>query len=203
MQLAHRWGDRNLTRMELVMAILVMAILIGTFSRHTLMIFGKVEKTLIEKTVLDLDTVLNYRASMAVLNHDINTLNELLIMNPMDLMVKSEVADLQFLDNEENEILIPVDKIMPAPSSYSGVVFDDSDPLLESGRWFFDQDDNILFYILDNKEYFVSNIDGPARVRYKVRLQYTDENKNGLFDLLTDQFISLKLQAIDNFEWSF
>jgi hypothetical protein len=203
MQLVHRWGDRNLTRLELVMAILVMAILIGVFSRHTLIIFGRVEKTLMEKTVLDLDTVLNYHASFAVLNHDFDTLKQLLTMNPMDLMVDSEDGDAQFLDIQENETLTPVDKIMPAPSNYSGVVFDDSDPLLESGRWFFDQDDRILFYKLDNTEYFFSNIDGPARVRYKIRLQYTDNNENSSFDSSTDQFISLKLQAIDNFEWSF
>ena len=203
MELAHRWGDRNLTRAELVMAILILALLIGYFSRHMFIVFGKVEKSMIDRTLININTALHYKASFSMMEGDVDAINKLVLMNPMDLMTnKIVVGDFSFGQQNDNS-LMDINYITSAPSNYGGIVIDDSDPNLESGQWYFDQDDHILFFKLYNSEYFTSNIDGPARVRYKVRLDYIDQNNDNSFDHLVDKFMSVKLQAIDNFEWSF
>ena len=84
MELAHRWSDRNLTRMELVMAILLLAILIGTFSRYALVLFARVEKSMLDRTVININTALNYRASMAVMRGQYDELQFLIKMNPIN-----------------------------------------------------------------------------------------------------------------------
>jgi len=203
MELAHRWGDRNLTRAELVMAILILALLIAYFSRHMFIVFGKVEKSMIDRTLININTALHYHASFSMMEGDVDAVNKLVLMNPMELMTnKIVVGDFSF-NQQNNNSLIDLKYITSAPSNYGGIVIDDSDPNLESGQWYFDQDDQILFFKLYNSEYFTSNIDGPARVRYKVRLNFTDRDDDNSFNPLVDEFMSVKLQAIDNFEWSF
>ena len=71
MELMHRWSDRNLTRLELVMALLIMFILIGAFSRHVLIVFARAESTMINTTVMNMNTTLQYYAMNAALKGDV------------------------------------------------------------------------------------------------------------------------------------
>ncbi len=202
MELAHRWSDRNLSRMELVIALLILTMMIGFFSHHMYSIFGKVEKSMIDRTIININSALNYHAAFALMNKDIETLNQMGSMNPMILMTNS----VGLADNSSDDLdikFIVENNISRTPSNYGGVVIDDSDQSLDSGQWYFDQDDRLLFYKLSNAEFFTSDIDGPARVRFKVHLNYIDQDDNKLFNPLVDKFTSINLDAVDHYEWSF
>ncbi|MEO1925314.1 MAG: hypothetical protein ABGY08_04900, partial [Gammaproteobacteria bacterium] len=83
MELTHRWGDRNLTRIELVISILILALLVGTFSKYMFAMFAKAERTMVNKTVVSINTALHYRASMMVMRGQYDELQLLLKVNPM------------------------------------------------------------------------------------------------------------------------
>ena len=201
MELAHRWHDRNLTRLELVSAIFILSLLIGIFSRYMFIVFGKVEKSMMDRTLININTALNVQSAFALLKNDKSYFDNVVNMNPMDLMTSQPFMEDLILNEQKKNVLINNAAI--APSNYGGEVINDSDPGLDSGLWYFDKDDGLLFYKINNNEFFTSDIDGPARIRYKVRLNYTDQDNDHSFTPSVDKFLSIKLQAIDNFEWSF
>lgn len=202
MQLAHRWLDQRLSLLEGVLAWLLIVIVIALFSRYTLLVFSRAEQAMINSTVININTGLNQKASFALMNGDVEFLDTLLLMNPMDIMTNNSINDIEYDDNQLNPLNI-INNLSSAPSNYGGVVIDDSEPLLESGQWYYDQDDHVLFYKLDNSEFFKSDLDGSARIRYKIHLNYTDQDKDNVFNPSVDEFDSMKLQALDTFSWSF
>ncbi len=203
MDLAHRWIDRNLTRTELIMALLLLSVMIGFFSHHMYLVFGKVEKLMIDRTVLNINSALHLEASVAIMKRDGGSLQKLELINPMDLM-KNSIGLEDFIDDQkEKNVLLAKNNIVITPSNYGGIVVDDSDPNLEPGHWYFDQDDYLLFYILNYSEFFTSGLDGPPRIRYKVEMNFIDQDNDDVFDPSVDKLNSIKLNAVDEFEWSF
>ena len=73
MELAHRWSDRNLSRLELISAVLVLAILIGVFSRYILVVFSSAEQSMVNSTVININTSLSYRAALLILEGEYGT----------------------------------------------------------------------------------------------------------------------------------
>lgn len=202
MELAHRWISRDLTRIELTVSILLIALFIGSFGGYTFIVFGKVEKSMIERTVLNINTAMHYHASFALMNNDIVLLSKLEKMNPMELMTNNlTLENLTYNKQTNNTIGLPY--ITVAPSNYGGEVLEDSEPSLESGKWYYDIEDHVLFYTINNSEFFSSDLDGPARVRYKISLDYTDMNDDNEYTPFVDKFDSIKLQTIDLSGWIF
>lgn len=203
MDLAHRWIDRNLTRTELIMALLLLSVMIGFFSHHMYLVFGKVEKLMIDRTVLNINSALHLEASVAIMKRDGGSLQKLELINPMDLM-KNSIGLEDFIDDQKGKnVSLAKNNIVIKPSNYGGIVIDDSDPNLEPGHWYFDQDDYLLFYILNYSEFFTSDLDGTPRIRYKVEMNFIDQDNDDVFDPSVDKLNSIQLNAIDEFEWSF
>ncbi|MGB1799355.1 MAG: hypothetical protein ACPHLK_00835 [Gammaproteobacteria bacterium] len=203
MELAHRWLDRKLSLLEGIFAWLLIAIIIGSFSRYMFEVFSRAEQSMINSTVININNAINYNAAFALMNSNDEYINQLLKMNPIELM--SENIDITSTEYDVDRInyYIVMNYVSASLPNYGGIVFDDSEPLLERGQWYFDQDDLILFYKLENSEFFNSDLEGPARIRFQIKLNYTDKDDDNFFDPLVDEFISAGLQAIDNFSWSY
>lgn len=202
MEIAHRWINRDLTKLELITSLLVLSIFIGIFSRYMFIVFGKVEKSMIDRTVVNINTAISYHVAFSIMKGDIEYLYKIENMNPMDLMTDGYSLE-NFMPNSQDINAIAANYYLKPPSNYGGEVVDDTDPLLESGKWYFDQDDHFLFYNLDNSEFFKSNIDGPPRVRFKLKINYTDQDYDNKFTASVDKILSMNLQAMDSFEWIF
>ena len=86
MQLAHRWADRNLTRLELVLALIILLLVLGVFMRSVLVVFARAEQRMVESTIINLGTSLNYHASMAALRGDYEELPKLERRSPIGLV---------------------------------------------------------------------------------------------------------------------
>jgi hypothetical protein len=199
-ELAHRWSDRNLTRKELVIAILILALLIGFFSRYTLSIFSQAERSMVNRTIININTALNYRASLAVMMGRYNELIVLLNNNPFESMQSVEKIG-QIKDKNNNFGLLSEGSFISTPVNYEGVLVSGNTEFMEKGKWYYQKDKKILIYTLKNNEYFKSELEGLPRIRYRIKLDYLDINANGQFDENLDQFNGVRIQAIDEYTW--
>ena len=203
MELAHRWLDHRLSFIEGIFAWLLIAIAIGLFSRYMFSVFSKTEQSMINSTMINIESAINYKAAFALMKGNNEYIKELLKMNPMDIMTENiDMEDIEY-GTEEINSFIAIKNMGVSLPNYGGIVFDDSEPLLESGKWYFDQDDHILFYKLENAEFFNSDLQGPARIRLRVSLNYTDQDDDNIFNPLVDEFNSISLEPIDDYSWSY
>ncbi len=195
MELTHRWGDRNLTRIELVISILILALLVGTFSKYMFAMFAKAERTMVNKTVVSINTALHYRASMMVMRGQYDELQLLLKVNPMkELRLPLEINDIQ--NKEEMMSYALSGSVISTPSNYGGEIVSAYLDTMEKGKWYFVIDNNVLLYKINNTLLF-SDDESIDNIRFHINLDYKDKNKNGTYEENTDEFNSVRLQLID------
>lgn len=195
MELTHRWGDRNLTRIELVISILILALLVGTFSKYMFAMFAKAERTMVNRTVISINTALHYRASMMVMRGQYDELQLLLKVNPMkELRLPLEINDIQ--NREEMMSYALSGSVISTPSNYGGEIVSAYLDTMEKGKWYFVIDNNVLLYKINNTLLF-SDDESIDNIRFHINLDYKDKNKNGTYEENTDEFNSVRLQLID------
>lgn len=196
----HRWIDRNLTRLELVVSFIVILLFFGIFLRQSLVIVAMSEQTALNSTITNINSSLSVMAARYMLLNDTKSLQAMQGMNPMESLTNIQ-AELLYLhentDLKENEFR------MTPPSNYIGVRFAPEPDKLEAGIWYFDLSDNTLVYTVKNAGFFNSDIEGKPRAKFRVDLEYKDKNDNNRFDLPVDEFISVKLRKIYNYYWNF
>lgn len=202
MQLAHRWLDRNLSRLELVLSWLVIVFIIGLFVRTTLVIFTKAERTMVNTTINNINTALKYRAAIAVMQGDTKFLAGLAQQNPFTFVQNRQPLKQPAGANRFDELSDLVSAYSGPPSNYLGEL-DDPDPAtLKAGNWYFDTSDKTLNYLVSNTEYFHSDLDATPRIKLKVIVDYNDLNDNNRFDPGVDEFKSVSLQSIGRYSWT-
>ena len=81
-----RWGDRNLSRMESIIVWIILLLFIGYSYRYMSAVFGNFEQSMVEKTVLNINTALTYQAAMLIFKRQYEELRLLQKTNPMDAM---------------------------------------------------------------------------------------------------------------------
>jgi hypothetical protein len=195
-ELAHRWGDRNLSRMELVLALLVLALLLGMFSKYMFSMFAKAELSMMNRTVININTALNYRSSMALMKNNFDELELMQYLNPMeDMQAESKYKNIT--DDINNYKLAFVGSSISSPLNYGGVIETGNLNLIEKGKWYYQEDEHLLIYKKRNSAFFKNNNDGEDIIRYKIKFDYEDSNENGKYEHNIDKFNAVKLQVID------
>lgn len=201
MRFAHRWSDRNLTRLELAVSLLIIAILIGVFSKRVLVIFARAESALVNTTIANINTSLQYYAINAAMHNDTDTLAGLATLNPF-----GEIRARNSLNNLENfnsQKFINDQYYNWLPSNYLGRLANPDLETIPAGYWFYDTDKNILVYKVNNTEFFQSNLEGVPRIRFKIYIDYDDTNLDGNYEADIDSFKGIKLKSLDHYEWLF
>ncbi len=201
MYLASRWLFRNLSRLELVAAWIVILVLIGVFARYMFVVFARAEQTMIERSVTNINTALKYTAGLAGMQGKYGIIKQLAEGNPMLLGSRYE-SELPFGElpvQDEPHLSLP--PALSVPSGYGGTVTGSELDGLERGRWYYDEAEGLLIYLVRNTEFFVSELEGVPRIRYEVRLDYTDRNGNGEYDPGMDDYHSIRLESRDVFRW--
>ncbi len=194
------WSDRNLTRIELVMALLVIALLIGTFTNYMLSIFAQAERSMMKSTIVNINTALHYRGAMAVMKGKHEDLEFLLTMNPFeDIKTSQEVNN--FTDQINSYASVLAKDTLFSPINYGGILLTEDTDLMEKGKWYYQQDKHLIIYTISNTEFFESDAEGLARIHFRVELDYEDNNENGQYDINIDEFNSVKFLAKDNYIW--
>ena len=94
----------------------------------------------------------------------------------------------------------PMDLLAQAPHTYVGEVKNEKQPV-EDGSWYFDSSNRLLVYRLKYTDGFSTTLKGPPRIRYRIKLVYTDNNHNGRYDRNVDDLGGLDLVPNEAYRW--
>ena len=202
MELAHRWADRNLTRLELVAACCIMALLIGYALRHMLIFFAEVERTMLNTSIVNINSALKYRAAVAIMRGDKQLISRLSEQSPFAVIQSTQGLYVQPADDLEKQLNLRIVSFITQPANYAGELFDPELSEIESGSWYFDLSDKTLNYRVRNDEFFQSELAGEgARIKLKVVIDYNDINGNERYDADIDEYKSVSLQRVGIYSW--
>jgi len=202
MYVAHRWKDRNLTKLELVTSLLLISLLIFYMSQRASVIFATVEKNNIEYTITNINTALRLKSFSYLTRNDMKSILDIKTTNPMQLMDNESSEDLIkfYEDYEETGDLIK-QLYSVNPGNYRGEVYASDVNELEKGFWYFNLSIKKLVYIIKNDEFINIDLDGPSRLIFSVNINYNDNNKNNIYDYKIDEFYGIKLKSDYSYEW--
>jgi len=198
MQLAPRWLDRNLSRLEMIVSVTIIMLFIGAFMQHMLIVFARAERSMVNRTVTNINTALKYRAVFDLMRSDYRDLAIMENTNPMAV-----TETVQPHNDSTPRRVQPKSGAagFSRPANYIGE-FASPDPAAEpKGVWYYDTGKRQLVYIVRNTEFFSSDLTGVPRLRFRVKIDYIDSDGNGKFDPPADKYRSVQLQSMDRYEW--
>jgi general secretion pathway protein G len=201
MHLVPRWADRNLSRLELVAAWIIILLLIGTFARHMLVVFARAEQSMVERTVMNIETALKYKAGMARMKGEYNIISELANNNPVEQLQSLVTEPPASVDEIGLRRFLPMLSSIATPGNYGGEIETADPDTVQTGFWYYNNTDRTLVYIVSNREFFVSEVEGIPRLRYRINVDYIDKNNNADYDPGIDVFRSIDLVNIDASKW--
>lgn len=95
----------------------------------------------------------------------------------------------------------PIELLERPPKNYLGE-FDTAPEEPVAGAWYFNRHEGTLNYRVRFGEEFVGgNPDDPLLIRFQIRLDFDDRNRNGRYDPAIDTLHSLTLVSLDDYRW--
>ena len=166
-------NQRGFTFFELVVVVTIISILAVVALNYYYKLMVDVERTSMEHDL----GVMRSAISMQVAGHfaagNMSDLIKLVDSNPMDLLAEK-------------------------PNNYLGVISHYKLEDIEKGSWFYDGQSQLLIYLVRNQVYFETDLEAPARIRFKIFPVYSDR-KQGKG---TKKYISgLTLKALESYRW--
>ncbi len=172
-RLIPRLNQRGFTFFELVVVVLIISILAVVALNYYYKLLVDVERTSMKHDL----GVMRSAVSMQVAGHfaagNMVGLKELISSNPMDLLAEK-------------------------PNNYLGVISHYQLEEIEKGTWFYDSQGGVLIYLVRNQIYFKTELQGPARIQFKIYPVYSDrKQKSGI-----KKYISgLTLRSLQPYHW--
>lgn len=68
-------------------------------------------------------------------------------------------------------------------------------------HWYFEPTTRVLTYRVGHDDELITALPAPARIRFRVRLDYTDSDRNGRFDPATDVVTHLDFTPLEAYAW--
>lgn len=198
MELAHRWRDRNLTRLEFIVSCILIALFIGLFIRSTLVVFARTEQTMVNTTIVNINSALQYQAAIAVMLGDTGFISRSLDESPFNLLQSAQASYTENVSKLKNQVNVPVNSFMNVPANYIGEMDNPEPEQIEPGQWYYDVSDHTLNYRIRNTVFFRDGGEGLPIMKYQVVVDYDDRNGNGVFDQGIDTYNSIKLKSIES-----
>lgn len=194
---------KPLSRFELVISIVLIAILVALGARKMLLLAAYAERQFLESTVININTALRYRAGLLQLRGKRQQLAGMQGMNPLSLVMSEPVYD-------DEGSLAPADLLESysrsqatyMPSRYLGELNAPNLDELDGGYWYFDGIQRVLVYLINNTEFFISELAGPNRIRYKVIVKFKDNDNDGRYDPEIDDFNGIEMKNLENYQWA-
>ena len=95
----------------------------------------------------------------------------------------------------------PFELLAQAPADYIGVLTDKDPETQQAGIWYYNPKQKAIIYTLRYSETFRTTLKGQPRIRFKIKLIYSDKNHNHRYDAGTDTIAGLDLISPDKYEW--
>ncbi len=171
-----RSSQAGFTLLELVVVIIVISIL-GLFAIDRIWSLRiAAEKAAVTRIIGNIRSALGLEVSRLALQQSINQVAKLENSNPMKLLAQ---VPPDYIGEQEDPKKIP-----------------------DAGNWYYDVQQQALIYTVVYSDYFNSPLQGPARIRYRIKLDYDDKNHNGHFDTGIDSIGGLDLVPLEKYYWN-
>ncbi len=168
--------NRGFTQLELVVVIVLISIL-GVIALNRMWAWRlQAERTMVKSVVGNIRSALGLETANLALHDKLHKLPSLSGSNPVVLLAQP-------------------------PADYIGVYRDSNDKTKKPGIWYFNPLQKALIYTIRYTEGFKTSLKGLPRIRYAVKLIYSDKNRNGRYDTGIDSIAGLDLLPLDSFEW--
>lgn len=167
--------QRGFTMLELVVVIIIISI-IGLVAVNRFWQWSVVaERASLQTVVGAIRTALGLETTRLAMRQQLSQLPNVVGTNPMKLLAQ-------------------------APDNYIGEIDNEKQPVAE-GSWYFDNSERLLVYRLKYTNGFSTELEGAPRVRYYIKLIYTDNNHNRRFDRSVDDIGGLDLVPAEPYAW--
>ena len=170
--------DRPLSRLELAIVVLLIALCFTWFLNRMNEMAAIAEATALDLTVRNLKAGVMSATASGMLSGDDNALQRIADSNPVGIAIDP-------------------------PAGYIGAIRGVNPAGIQPGQWYFDEDHRWLVYHVVNDDYLVSDGAGPVRVRIQLKLNYNDVNGDGSFEAGVDVPGSISVTMLDKTEWRF
>ncbi|UZE95781.1 hypothetical protein [Alkalimarinus alittae] len=135
------------------------------------------------------------RAEEAMFRTVVAELNAMLVYKTAEKVAQNKKQEIKNFVNHN-----PMEWMETTPVNYSGI--EDDYAQVNAGRWFFAQTEQAIVYKVINTDMVeIDGTDKPEYLRFRVVLDYLDNNKNQQFDELEERLIGLRLQPLQHFKW--
>jgi len=162
--------------LELILVIAIIGLLFSVAVDKLVVLKAEAERTAMSQILGSLRSAMGIQIASHISNGTIEKLVESINSNPMDWLSEK-------------------------PENYIGVLNEPDPNDVESRQWYFDSYNKYLVYRVSNSEYFKSTLKGAKRARFRVNLDYTDNNENGKYSPGIDEIHGLTLLSIEPYEW--
>lgn len=175
---------RELSRLESILALVIILVVIYFLMGRVEALFARVEKAQLTTTVSRLNASLRIEVAARLMQGNERSLAALEGANPMTLGdPPSQSGDVSTKGHYVGEFS------SPDPAS------------IPSGKWYFDSDQGYLIYRVKATDYFETTLTSVERARFEIKLDFFDKNANGRFDAGEDRFRGVSLEAVEPYRW--
>lgn len=197
----NRWTGRNLSRLEMIASLLLVALVFGTFVERGLRVFAAAEESSLQTAILNMNSalrILYYEFVVSGRNGEVAAWQG---ANPIRLLDEGPGT----LRTETLSRFPELGRFEAATAGIAGRYLGEVDagppPDLQGGEWYFDRGDAALVYRVRNEEFFRTDLPGPARVRFRVDVHFDDQDGDGQYNPATDRPADVILRPLDEFTW--
>jgi len=169
-------SEKGFSFLELIIVIVIIGLLLTVAVDKLLILKVEAERTSMETIIGNLRSAI----TLQVANH----------------ITKGTVSDLAQAQGKN-----PMDWLSTRPEGYIGVLNEPDPTDIEPYKWYFDSYNKELVYRVGNADYFESKLEGPARARFKLKLDYTDADSNGKYSPKIDEIHGLTLSNVEPYTW--
>ena len=148
--------------------------------------------------VLAIDRLLILRvdAERTTMQQVLGSLRSGMSIDIADKITKNNIQEIA-----ESEGKNPMMWLSERPENYLGVK-NEADPTdIEPGNWYFDEYYGYLIYRVSSAEYFKNSKFTPAIARFRIELDYTDNDDDGEYYPSIDEIHGLRLAAVEPYKW--
>lgn len=198
------WGldwRHDMSRVELAIVVIVIVLLIAVALTQVEKVMARAEQAQVTTTLSNLQTNLNILAFTYIIRGEGSRLAELDGSNPMAGF--DDEAGQAALGEVSETLGRRIEGSQPSLKRYLGEMDSAAGEAVAGGAWYFDTDTRQLVYRVDYDAYFLSELDGPPRIGFRVALLYDDEDGDGQFTWKQDRFKGLTLKTQGQYKWRF
>ena len=198
MYLASRWLFRDLSRLELTVSLLLIAIFIGTFAYYGLKLMARVERVHVFTTVNNINITFTSFAIKAIIDRNYGDIAKIKNSNPFLLLHSSDEAIFKLGNSQD----VKFPRIKTNIYRYGGEFDSERMEDIIEGNWYYDPKKQVLVYFVKNKEFFSTSLAGKKRIVFRNQLDFDDINNDGRYEPQVDIFRMMGLRADNEYSWN-